>query len=268
MWPKFLSLRLPLSGKLPQKAASCRRPAFRQPLCRRPASYRPLAEILEDRTAPALLMVNSTADTVSGTTATLDLREAILLVNSGGTATDSSGNSLAAAKVAQINYSGGGFGTYFGTNTDIIEFAASLSRQTITLSSALPELNTNIAIFGGYPATDLSISGGNETQVFDVNSGVTAFLDGLTIENGNFPGLSGGAIENSGTLTISNSTLRGNSAYFGGAIDNAGTLTINSSSTLSDNSATYGGAIINGGTLTVSASTLSGNTASADGGGI
>jgi hypothetical protein len=220
-----------------------------------------MLEALEDRLAPALLTVNSTADTVSGTTATLDLREAILLVNSRGTATDSSGNSLAAAKVAQINYSGGGWGT-----NDIIGFAGSLSGQPINLGSTLPELNANIAIFGD-GAPGLAVNGANRSQVFEVNSGVTAELDNLTIENGSFPGLSGGAIENSGTLLISNSILSGNSAYFGGGIDNAGTLTI-SNSTLSGNSGTYGGAIFNGGILTVNGCTFSGNTASADGGGI
>ncbi len=51
-------------------------------------------ERLEDRLALATLTVTSLGDTVSGTTGTLDLREAILLVNSSGTAADSSGNSL------------------------------------------------------------------------------------------------------------------------------------------------------------------------------
>jgi hypothetical protein len=60
-------------------------------------------EVLEDRLAPAILTVNSTGDTVSGTTSTLDLRDAILLVNSGVTATDSSGLSLATAKASQIS---------------------------------------------------------------------------------------------------------------------------------------------------------------------
>jgi hypothetical protein len=81
----------------------------------------------------------------------------------------------------------------------------------------------------------------------------------------------GGGIYNSGTLTVSNSTLSGNSATGGGGIDNySGTLTV-SDSTLSGNTATYdyGGGIYNYnyGTLTVSNSTLSGNFA-ADGGGI
>jgi hypothetical protein len=86
---------------------------------------------------------------------------------------------------------------------------------------------------------------------------------------------SGGGISNTGTLTISNSTLSGNTAGFsGGGIVNGGALTV-SNSTLSGNTArgpgsgnigSVGGAIFNGGTLTVSNCTLSGNTATAGGG--
>jgi hypothetical protein len=72
----------------------------------------------------------------------------------------------------------------------------------------------------------------------------------------------GGGILNNGTLTVSNTTLSGNSVTGtdggGGGIDNSGMLTL-SDTMLSQNSAVYGGGIVNGGTLTVSNSTLSGN---------
>jgi hypothetical protein len=78
----------------------------------------------------------------------------------------------------------------------------------------------------------------------------------------------GAGLYNGGTLTVSNSTLSGNSATGpGGGIDSFGTLTV-SNSTLSGNSASNGGAIWNAGTLTVSDSTLSGNTAGQNGAGI
>jgi hypothetical protein len=78
----------------------------------------------------------------------------------------------------------------------------------------------------------------------------------------------GGGISNSGTLTITNSTLSGNSATIdGGGIENDGTLTV-TGTTLSGNVANLGGGISNFGTLTVTNSTLSGNIASFDGGGI
>jgi hypothetical protein len=81
----------------------------------------------------------------------------------------------------------------------------------------------------------------------------------------------GGGIENNdGTLTVTNSTLSGNSAVGGdggGILSNGGTLTV-TNSTLSGNSAAYGGGIANDGTLTVTNSTLSGNGAEFGGGGI
>ena len=86
----------------------------------------------------------------------------------------------------------------------------------------------------------------------------------------------GGAIENSGTLAISTTTLDANSAGTnGGGIfnDDNGHLDINQT-TVSNNTAQYGGGIYSGfniynnGTLIMTNSTLSGNTASRDGGGI
>src|SRR5262249_31316373 len=75
---------------------------------------------------------------------------------------------------------------------------------------------------------------------------------------------------------VSDSTLSGNSAHggYGGGIYNRGTLTV-TGSTLSGNSTdTFhsngidGGGIYNGGTLTVTGSTLSGNSTRYRGGGI
>ena len=81
----------------------------------------------------------------------------------------------------------------------------------------------------------------------------------------------GGGIENAfaGNVTLSGSTLDGNSSTsLGGGIDNDGTATV-SNSTFSGNSANYGGGIATNGTLSLSSSTLSGNSADlAFGGGL
>ncbi len=78
-----------------------------------------------------------------------------------------------------------------------------------------------------------------------------------------------GIHNNSGTITLSNSTVSGNSARSGGGIHNdKGTATL-SNSTISGNSATNssGGGILNrAGTTTLSNSTVSGNLATSGGG--
>jgi hypothetical protein len=117
----------------------------------------------------------------------------------------------------------------------------------------------------------VTISGQDTVRVFYVNSGVTATLNHLTITHGNAGGSDGGGIYKAGgVLTVTNSTLSGNSADYGGGIYNAdGDLTV-SNSTLSGNSATTsGGGIYNAdGALTVTNSTVSGNSATTSGGGI
>jgi hypothetical protein len=79
----------------------------------------------------------------------------------------------------------------------------------------------------------------------------------------------GAGLYNGGTLTVSNSTLSGNTNFeYGGGISNYGTLTV-TNTTLSGNTASTGGGIANAGMLTVAGSTLSGNSAGGgyDGGG-
>ena len=87
----------------------------------------------------------------------------------------------------------------------------------------------------------------------------------------------GGGIYNSGTMSVTDSTLSGNSASIGGGIDNSGTLTV-TCSTFNGNTATeslgflnhqshgQGGVINNSGTLSIIYSTSSGNSASVGGG--
>ena len=100
----------------------------------------------------------------------------------------------------------------------------------------------------------------------------------LTVTNSTFSGNSvlhgdGGAIVNAGgTLTVvTNSTFSGNIADDGGAIENSGPLTVTNTTFSSNGASTFsnggGGGIYNGGgTLTVTNSTFSGNIASGGGG--
>ena len=99
-------------------------------------------------------------------------------------------------------------------------------------------------------------------------------LSGLTIKNGDLPNGAGGAIYNTGTLTLTGCVLSGNSvanpnapgtnSNSGGALFNSGTATL-SGCTVSGNSANYGGGIYSlhgtGISLTLNNCTLSGNAA-------
>ncbi len=177
-------------------------------------------------------------------------------------------------------------GTYTGTGTQVV-----LLDKDVTLS-------------GGWDSTFTSqsevstIDGEGSHGGITVNGGVTAIVERFIVQNGSRYTTSGwiSGIANSGTLTLNNCTVRGNSAgqYSGGGIGNSGTLALNNStvsgntagwwgggiysesgsvtvsnSTVSDNSAMAGGGIFSrNGSVTVSNSTFSGNTTSAGGGGI
>jgi len=160
---------------------------------------------------------------------------------------------------------------------DTIIFDASLSGHTISLASTLT-LSNSITIDGG--GQSIIVSGNNSVQVMVINNGVTTTLNSLTMTHG-FTGDNGGGINNSGILTITNSTVSYNTARTsggswteGGGIYNTGALTI-TNSTLSNNVAkgqdnslsngtviAFGGGIYNTGTLTITNSTFSSNSAS------
>ncbi|MEX0682036.1 MAG: right-handed parallel beta-helix repeat-containing protein [Dehalococcoidia bacterium] len=101
-------------------------------------------------------------------------------------------------------------------------------------------------------------------------SGSTLTLTSSTVSGNSATG-GGGGIRNSGTMTLTNSTVSGNTAGAGsiaGGIRNDGTLTL-TNSTVSGNMASTVGGVANNNTLTLTNSTVSGNTATNfDGAGI
>ncbi len=152
------------------------------------------------------------------------------------------------------------------------------SSTTIPLStSPLPALTGKIDIQG--PGTNVVIVSGSSStavgSIFQVNSGATVSISGLTIANGKASD-GGGIVNNGGNLTVASCILSGNFAQaLGAAIDNnAGSLTV-SDSTFSSNSTSNtplaeGGGIYNapGAALTVSYSTFSSNISGNYGGAI
>jgi predicted outer membrane repeat protein len=258
-------------GKRQRSAASRR--SYGSP--RKRPTYRPRLEALEGRWLPSQvgLTVTSLTDSGPGT-----LRAAIL-------------------------------GADVGSHSDKFTIGFAVT-GTIDLQSPLPDLNNNIAIQGpGVASLTVERAAGVSlsSAILTVDAGQTATLSGLTIANGNEGGIinegtltlatcavmnnsgslhgilpMGGGIFNdySGILTVTNSTLSGNSALHGGGIFSFGALTV-SGSTVSGNSAVpffvqssgttfhaFGGGIESDNTLTMTGSTISGNTAERTGGGI
>ncbi len=189
----------------------------------------------------ATFIVNSTADVVNATDGVTTLREAV--------------NSANATPGA-----------------DQITFAPSLNTQTITLSSQLALTDSATTTING--ANAITISGGNRTRVFQIESGASAAFDGLAIVDGLVSSSSetvGGGISNNGSLTVSNSSFSRNRALSslisdGGAINNNGNLTVINSSFSNNVAYTLGGGINNSGSLTITNSRFSGNTSLIGGG--
>ncbi len=117
-----------------------------------------------------------------------------------------------------------------------------------------------------YPGQIVVLDGKSDYQVVTVANDGNLTLSGVTVENG-FSKSNGGAIDNSGTLDIEDSTVAYNNAQgnFGGGLYNSGTAYI-SESTFAQNNAAHGGGIFNTGTLTVIGSTIDANTGSSNSG--
>jgi hypothetical protein len=151
-----------------------------------------------------------------------------------------------------------------------------LSDTTISGNSAVPGGGAGILNDGTLMVNNSRISGGNYAGIGGamVNDG-TAMLNHSSISD-NSAG-NGGGIYNFGTLTINSSTVSGNFGedVGGGIINRGGGLTI-TNSTVAGNSAHGNGGPGNGGgisnetvgTLTINNSTIAGNSAIGQGGGI
>ncbi len=159
------------------------------------------------------LMVDTTTDGTGSPSGDLSLRQAINLAN-----------------------------VLDGTETITFDPTVFAASQTITLLEGQLELadtGGTETIMG--PAAGVTISGGGNSRVFQVDSGVTAILSGLIITGGSTTGNGGGVYNDGGTVTLTDCTLSGNTAAAGGALCNTkrgtGTMT---GCTISDNSARIG----------------------------
>jgi parallel beta-helix repeat protein len=211
-----------------------------RPFRKAPFRARPTLEALEDRWVPSIVVNNATDIPVVGKT---DLRQAI----------------------AQANAAGGNQTITF----DPVVFA---SAQTITLNGTQLELTdtTGTETITG-PAAGVTVSGNNASRVFQVDASVTAFISGMTISGGKSGSSNGGGLFNSGSLTLTDVTISGNSARRGGGLWNSGTAAL-TNCTVSGNSASnfFGGGLYNAfnSTVTLTNCTVSGNSAGSVGAGL
>ncbi len=138
----------------------------------------------------------------------------------------------------------------------IITFSASMPPE-VSLTTGQIVIGKNLTIQGP-GANRLTVRNGASSRIFQVNTGVTAIISGLTVEDG-----TDGGISNAGTLTVADCVIRSNKGEAG--IGNGGNLTV-VNSVLSDNKAGVGGAIYNSGTAAITNSTILHNSAKMGGG--
>ena len=165
-----------------------------------------------------------------------------------------------------------------GSGADTIVLPASTYTLSIAGANEDPNATGDLDITDGLTLTGAGqaitvIDGGALDRIFHVIGSVTVEIVDVAIQNGASGAGRGGAILNSGTLTLTNVTVSGNNGgTSGGGIynDASGLVTLNNT-TVSGNWASSAGGIRNHGTLTLNSSTVSGNTAGlygGDGGGI
>jgi chitodextrinase len=140
--------------------------------------------------------------------------------------------------------------------------------------TGLPVITGKVTIQGSGATIARSTAAGTPAfRLLDVASSGSLTVNSLTLSGGlaNNGVQGGGAIYSHGKLSVTASTLTGNSSpattgTSGGAIDSSGTLTV-TTSTFSGNSAQEGGGIFNQNSALISNSTFSSNTALIYGGG-
>ncbi len=196
-----------------------------------------MVEHLEPRLLLSTYVVDSLADVVADD-GTITLREAIEAANTNTVVFDAPAGDA--------------------VGTDIIQFDPSLSGGTITLGGTELTISDELDI-QGLGADRFTVSAAGASRVFNVTAPGTS-ISGMVITQGN--SANGGAIRNTGTLTLSNVAITASTSADSAAIYSTGTLTVVDSSvtgnTASD--ASSGAIVISGGTAVLLRSLISGNT--------
>ena len=121
-------------------------------------------------------------------------------------------------------------------------------------------IDKNMNIIGESQANTIIDGQQSGNAIFTIISGINVTIINLTLTNNS--AVEGSAIDNAGTLTVTNDTFTNNTAYgVGGAINNLGTLNVVNNTFTNNRDNFYGGAIHNSGTLTVIGNNFTDNMA-------
>jgi IPT/TIG domain len=238
-------------------------------------------------TAPPPIVVTTNSDAVShsGTS----LRDAIATANADAAAgqsisivfaTSMSGQTITLAQgTLNLTAAGGAAITIDGSGSTPITVSGNHAVEVFSVNPNVNATITNLIIANGQAGNGGGIiSSGNLTLTNDVLSGNSATYEGGGLYNSGIATLAyvtmfnntmngsggggGGAVFNSGTISIANSAFTGNSSnYSSGAISASGTTVI-TNTTFSDNVASWGAMEVHDGVATVIGCTFTGNTSS------
>jgi hypothetical protein len=213
---------------------------IRKPAADRVQRFRPRLEQLEDRLAPAVFVVTTTADSAAAGSGSL--RAALSAANNG----------------------------------DTVLLPAGIYRDTLSPAFAVGTSITIEAVPGA-SLGQVVVDGNGIDRVFNVTGSPTVTFQGVVIQNGKTSG-SGGGIEarGGGTTNLVNSIITGNDAAGnGGGVCATGTgasINITHSQVTNNQSGIFAGGVALsfgvGAALTVTDSTVSGNTTDSASGGI
>lgn len=198
------------------------------------------------------------ADVLNGANASCSLREAITNINNG------------AATYADCANIGAAYGTSDTINLPAGTYTTGIavSGEDLNATGDLDIIN-NVTIAGAGAGISI-IDGGGLDRVIHITGAYTVFISGVTIQNGASPTVAGGIYSFGGALTLTNSTIRANTAAtFGGGIYSSSTLiitnsTIGGAAPADGNTATAnngGGVYVFIGVFTATGSTIRNNTA-------
>ncbi len=157
--------------------------------------------------------------------------------------------------------------TISGNNTSGVVAVGSRVNATITgltITGGLAAANGGgIDNAGTLKVSNLVVSGNTAVAgggIANEASGVLSLIGDVSVMNDTAL-TNGGGLFNAGSLTLSHSSVAGNTAVTGGGIYNSGTLALDQTPISGNTATSKGGGVANTGTMTMSYATLSGNQA-------